>query len=154
MIDHLHKPNYRSHVSIVVAFVRAEMLRLLGARNRRQKRHALEDRLNLRLVMAVCGDSKPDGHSGHFGKKMPFGAAFAAIGGIRNSGLAAERRFGYAPVEGLPLKIEADVGVVLEQAGRPKLLEEAALAPRLKAVVDRGRGAELARQGVPLTSGA
>ncbi len=117
MIDHLHKPDRGSDISEVVALVRAEMLRLLGARRWRQKRHAFKDGFHLRLVVPVRpGDHQANWYACCLGEKMPFGAALAAIGGVRAGGLPAQRGFCDTSVEGLPLEIEPDVGVVFEQA--------------------------------------
>lgn len=140
MIDHLHDPDHRSNVPVVVAFVRAEVLRLLGARQRRQKGHTLKDRLHLGLVMPVrSGYDQADGKSGRFGEKVAFYAIFAAIDGIRADGLPTERGLRHAAVKRLPLEIEANVGVVFQKARGPKLLEDARQAASLESVV-YGRG--------------
>jgi hypothetical protein len=62
---------------------------------------------------------------------------------------------GHAPVHTQPGPVDADEGVVLQQAGLPPLEEDAGLDPLLEAVVGGGAGAELGGvQGLPLDAGA
>jgi hypothetical protein len=125
MIDHRHDPDHRSNVPVVVASVRAEVLRLLGARQRRQKRHTLEDRLHLGLVMlglvmpVRSGYDQADRESGRFGEKVALCALFAAIGRIRAGGLPTKRGLRHATTKRLPLEIEANVGVVFHRCCIP-----------------------------------
>ena len=70
----------RANVVVVIALVSAEVLRLPQTRQRRHERHALEDRRDLRLVMAVgSGDDQPNGQARCFRQKVPFRALLAPI---------------------------------------------------------------------------
>lgn len=60
---------------------------------------------------------------------------------------------GHAPIEALPLPVDADLVVVLVQGGRPQLAERAALLPPLEVPVESTPRPELRGDGLPRAAG-
>lgn len=79
---------------------------------------------------------------------------FAAIGRIGYGCSAAERGPGHDPIQTPPVPIVAHQLVVLRQPRLPQPGEELIALPGAEAIVDGGRGADAARQVVPLDAGA
>src|SRR3712207_66801 len=63
-----------------------------------------------------------------------------------------QRGLRHRSVQRLPLPVDPDSGVELQQAHPPELLKDARLAPLHEAVVDGTRGAKAAGQRFPLTA--
>ena len=63
-----------------------------------------------------------------------------------------EGSLGQAPLEALPIPVDADQLVVLVQGGLPELAEHAPLLPTLEVPVQAAAGAELGRDGLPLAA--
>ena len=64
-----------------------------------------------------------------------------------------EGSLGHAPVEALPLPVDAD-HVVLVQGDLPQRAEDASLLPPREVPVPAAAGAELRRDGLPVTAGS
>jgi hypothetical protein len=65
-----------------------------------------------------------------------------------------EGSFGHAPVDALPVPVDAEHVVVLAQGGLPEFAEHAARLPALEVAVQAAARTELGRDGFPVTSRA
>lgn len=134
-----------------VAFVEAEMLRVLVRRFGPFERNCLErfgDELRIRHV----GDGDRLGDAAAVDERRTLHPRLAPIGRILAGFFPAKRRLGQRAVQALPFPIDSFQHVVLGRRELPQLLEHARLRPLLKMGVDRAARAELARHRLPLAA--
>ena len=67
--------------------------------------------------------------------------------------VSPQRGLGHGPVPRLPLPVEADGGIVVQQSCLPQLLEDPSSLPLWKAIVHGAARAQAPRQGLPLAAG-